>query len=108
MTKQPVKGEGGTRNKREEERLKPVKPHIQRFLFQIRERMRLGQTVQCCLIKCHTIALSHICLAMESYCVFAAKLSIFHLFVSYYCVFCTFLTLRKEAERMEELPTTVS
>lgn len=33
MTKQPVKGEGGTKNKREEERLKPVKQHIQGFSF---------------------------------------------------------------------------
>lgn len=45
MTKQPVKGERGTRNEREEERLKPVKQHIQGFSFQIREPMRLGQTI---------------------------------------------------------------
>lgn len=72
MTKQPVKAEGGTRNKREEERLKWLKQHIQGFWFQIREWMRLGQTIQCSLIKCHTVALPHyrviLCLCRETFC----------------------------------------
>lgn len=94
MTKQSVKGEGGTRNKREEGRLKRVKQHIQGFSFQIREQMRLGQTIQCSLIKCHTVALPHyrviLCIRSESF----RLLSFFF----YYSAFRTFFTLRKEAE----------